>query len=69
MAIVLCLLLASLCVIKKVRRIMLFPVRFVNPACRDEKTSDSRKLMPSGVEEDLFNPLYSDVSMLIGLTT
>jgi hypothetical protein len=56
MAIVLCLLLASLCVIKKVRRTTLFPMRFVNLACRDKKTRDSRKLMPNGVEKDLFNP-------------
>lgn len=67
MAIVLCLLLASLCVIKKVRRIALFSVRFVNLTCRDKKTRDSRKLMPNEVEEDLFNLLY--VIYLRSLTT
>lgn len=33
-------------------------MRFVNLACRDKKTKDSRKLTLNGVEEDLFNMVY-----------
>jgi len=46
---------------------MLCPMRFVDLACRDKKTRDSRKLTPNGVEEDLFDPLHSEFTYIMYL--